>query len=143
MNFRTKSGARLKSNPTNWLLILCMTFYATMYSTAQANENSFATNTHSVQQITVDSVNLTGGLFISKLTSATKKDRERAMLYLLGVLDATEGRSWCDYKTLKTITIREYVYEHLKMLPEERLNERASTLIQEALIKSFPCESKQ
>jgi hypothetical protein len=93
-------------------------------------------------EIGVDSVGLTADAFRRALTSPDEAVRERAMLYLLGVQDASEGRSWCDYKTLKTITLREFVHEYLKKLPAERARERASAVIEEALNKSFSCKKR-
>jgi len=54
-------------------------------------------------------------------------------LYLLGVLDATEGKGWCDYQTLKSGTLQEVVFSYFKKLSPERLQERASRLIEKAL----------
>lgn len=91
------------------------------------------------RQITADSVNLTAGDFLPEFIHQSPERRAAARLYLLGVLDATEGKSWCSYSQLKTVTINEFVFEYLKKQPSERLTLRASILIEEALQKSFPC----
>jgi hypothetical protein len=91
------------------------------------------------QPITADSVNLSAGDFLPEFINQSPKRRAAARLYLLGVLDATEGKSWCSYSQLKTATINEFVFEYLKKQPSERLTLRASVLIEEALQKSFPC----
>jgi hypothetical protein len=91
------------------------------------------------QQITADSVNLSTGDFLPEFVNQSPERRAAARLYLLGVLDATEGKSWCSYSQLKTATINEFVFEYLKKQPSERLAIRASVLIEEALQKSFPC----
>lgn len=93
--------------------------------------------------ITSDSVSLRGDAFLKSFASTTESERSAASLYFLGVLDTTEGREWCDFKTLKTITLREFVYEYMKKLNENRMNERASVLIAEALHKSFPCKGSK
>jgi hypothetical protein len=62
---------------------------------------------------------------------------------MLGVSDAGEGRDWCDYKRFSTATLQEFIYEFFKKLPERRYNERAATLIQEALKINFPCKDKK
>ena len=91
------------------------------------------------QPITADNVNLSAGDFLPEFINQSPERRAAARLYLLGVLDATEGRSWCSYSQLKTTTINEFVFEHLKKQPSEKLTLRASVLIEEALQKSFPC----
>ncbi|MEW7000802.1 hypothetical protein M8494_06210 [Serratia ureilytica] len=36
---------------------------------------------------------------------------------MLGVLDATEGKSWCQYSQLQTVTLQEFVFEFFNKLP--------------------------
>lgn len=91
--------------------------------------------------MTVDSVDLTVEAFFSALTSSAEEQRRDAMIFLLGVLDATEGRAWCDYRTLKTITLREQVFESLKKVAKQKAKERAATVIVDALAQSFPCRA--
>lgn len=89
-----------------------------------------------------DSVNLTGQDFFRAYTSQDVDVREKAKLFLLGVQDSSEGRAWCGYKLLKTVTLQEAVYEHFKKLSPKRLEERAADLIQEMLAKRYPCGSR-
>lgn len=93
--------------------------------------------------ITVDNVNLSASQFFSAFTNPNESERDRAMLYLLGVLDATEKKSWCAYSTLKTITIRENIFEFFKKLPSDKLKDRASSVIEEALHSLFPCGDRK
>ena len=92
-----------------------------------------------VPVITPDSIAMSGSEFFAAFAAPDEVPRHAAWLYFLGVMDVTEGRRWCDYKTMKTITVRANVYEYFKKLPPHRLSERASVLIEEALTKSFPC----
>jgi len=64
-------------------------------------------------------------------------------LYLLGVMDTTEGKSWCDYRTFKTITLRERIFEELKKPDDSRLDVRASSVIENILNQRFPCVGKK
>ena len=89
--------------------------------------------------INPDTIAMSGSTCISAVAGQDELLRHASRLYFLGVMDATEGTVWCDYKTMKTITVREHVYLYFKKLPAQRLSERASTLIVEALGKSFPC----
>lgn len=91
-------------------------------------------------EITVDSVNLSGRDFFKSYMSMIPKERANAELYLLGVMDATEGRSWCNYRTFKTITLRERVFLEFKEMDVGKLNERASKIVEEILSHRYPCK---
>lgn len=96
--------------------------------------------------ITINSVNLTAKQFFKSYTSTHADERRSAELYLLGVMDATEGKSWCDYKTFKADTLRGRVFEGFKKLESRRLNERASKVIEDILIQLnqyHPCGGKK
>lgn len=93
--------------------------------------------------ITSDSVNLSGKDFFQSYASKDRSESEKARLYMLGVADSSEGRVWCDYRHFSTATLQEFVYEYFKKLPEHRLDQRASTLIQEALKTNFRCKDKR
>lgn len=93
-----------------------------------------------VQHLTPDDVNLSGADFFNLYRGTDRQEKEKAQLYLLGVLDATEGKSWCQYSQLQTITLQEFVFEYFKKLPQEQLTRRASQLIEAAMVKNFPCK---
>jgi hypothetical protein len=93
--------------------------------------------------ITVDNVNLSASHFFKAFTNPNESERDRAMLYLLGVLDTTEQKSWCAYSTLKTITIRENIFEYFKKLSSDKLKNRASSVIEEAMHSIFPCGGRK
>ena len=93
--------------------------------------------------ITVDNVNLSASQFFSAFTNPNESERDKAMLYLLGVLDTTEKKSWCAYSTLKTITIRENIFEYFKKLSSDKLKKRASSVIEEAMHSLFPCGGRK
>ena len=100
---------------------------------------AFAEQT-SIAHLTSDDVNLPGSDFFRFYRSADKQEKEKARIYLLGVLDATEGKSWCQYSQLQTVTLQEFVFEFFNKLPAARLHERAALLIEEALATRFPCK---
>jgi hypothetical protein len=96
-----------------------------------------------MDKITVDSVNLSARLFFKSYMSTDANERRNAELYLLGVMDTTEGKSWCDYRTFKTITLRERIFEELKKPDDSRLDERASSVVENILNQRFPCGGKK
>lgn len=96
-------------------------------------------NPDQTSAIIEDKVNLSAAEFLPEFISKSPERRTAARLYLLGVLDSTEGKTWCSYSQLKTVTINEFVFEYLKKQSAEKLKTRAATLIEEALRQSFPC----
>lgn len=92
-----------------------------------------------VNMIDGDNVNLTAERFLADFASKNAPVRTAAHLYLLGVLDASEGRDWCSYSKLKTASIDDFIFDNLRKKPPEALKARAANLIVEALNKSFPC----
>lgn len=107
--------------------------FATVQTTGLAQQTS-------VLHLTPDNVNLKGEDFFKLYRGENQQEKEKAQIYMLGVMDTTEGKSWCQYNQLQTITLREFVFEYFKNLPQEQLNKRASTLIEAAMIKNFPCK---
>ncbi|RYG21139.1 MAG: hypothetical protein EOO07_03355 [Chitinophagaceae bacterium] len=93
-------------------------------------------------EITEDSVNLPADVFLKEFVSQTPHSRSIARLYMLGVMDSTEGKVWCDYKTLSTAALNEFVFEYMKKLKPEQLNRRAAFVIEDALRTNFPCKAK-
>lgn len=96
-----------------------------------------------MDKITVDSVNLSARQFFKSYMSTDANERRNAELYLLGVMDTTEGKFWCDYRTFKTVTLRGRIFEEFKNLDNSRLDERASTAIENILNQRYPCSRKK
>lgn len=94
-------------------------------------------------KITVDSFNLSARQFFKSYMSTDANERKSAELYLLGVMDTTEGEDWCDYRTFKTITLRERIFEEFKKLDNGHLDERASAVIGRILSGRYPCGRKK
>lgn len=95
------------------------------------------------QNVIIENTNITTGEFWDAYTSENVDQRRRAELFLLGVLDATEGTSWCDYRTFKTITIDETVFSQLKKTIDGIRQVRAAQAIGRVLSKNFPCGRKR
>ncbi|WP_235234554.1 Rap1a/Tai family immunity protein [Mangrovibacter sp. MFB070] len=85
-------------------------------------------------------INLSGDKFYQAwLSKDDERERMKANMYLLGVIDASEGTRWCSYSAALPDTLRENIYSFFQHLPKERLKERASKLIIEALEIRLPC----
>lgn len=61
-------------------------------------------------------------------------------MYMLGVEDATEGKAWCGYGQVDSITINHTVLTWFEQHAVKKPDVRASILIEEALVKNFPCQ---
>ena len=115
---------------------------------SHANENAIPSDLEllAIDGITINSVNLTAKHFFKSYMSDSADERRSAELYLLGVMDATEGKSWCDYRTFKPDTLRGRIFEGFKKLENRRLNERASKAIEDILSQLnqyHPCKKKK
>ncbi|WP_338845604.1 Rap1a/Tai family immunity protein [Massilia sp. W12] len=92
------------------------------------------------QSMIIENNNLIASEFFAAYMSKNMQERRFAEMYLLGVLDATEGSAWCDYKLVKTISLDEMVYEGFKNSDPEKLKRRASSVISEILQKKLACK---
>lgn len=93
--------------------------------------------------ISEDSVNLSARTFLEDFAAQDETVKRAARLYLLGVLDTTEGKSWCGFKLLKTTSLHDFIYSSMKKLPSESLGHRASEVIEALLHNTFPCKGLQ
>lgn len=97
---------------------------------------------HSPQQnLIIENNAITLAEFWQAYTSRETEPRRRAELFLLGVLDSTEGSQWCDYRRVKTIAIDELLFSRLKKRQPEQSSERAARVIVDVLRQAFPCRS--
>lgn len=93
------------------------------------------------QSLIIENNNLTAGEFFAAYMSKNMVERRYAEMYLLGVLDATEGIAWCDYYHIKTISLNEAVYEGLRKADSTRLRKRAALVITDILKKDLSCKN--
>lgn len=127
---------------TKLITFVTVSFFLLWFSVLCASEDILTAvrDPAITDKITVDSVNLSGKDFFRSYMSRIPEERATAELYLLGVMDATEGGLWCDYRTFKTITLRERVFLEFKEMDVAKLNERASKIVEEILSRRYPCK---
>lgn len=77
------------------------------------------------------------------LSKTNERERIKATLYLLGVLDSTEGSAWCDSRQVLPNSRYEMLYPYFEHLNAEQKKQRASTLIVAAMADIMPCKSKK
>jgi hypothetical protein len=71
------------------------------------------------------------------------EQRRLAEMYVVGVIDSSEGESWCGFKIASPDALQEQVYSALKKAAEKSPRERASTVIKAHLKERLPCKEKQ
>ncbi|EPR9025276.1 Rap1a/Tai family immunity protein [Cronobacter dublinensis] len=70
-----------------------------------------------------------------------ERERIKADMYFIGVMDATEGILWCPERPSKPGTLRSIAYDYFaKSSPERLKNAQAKTLIVEALKENHACK---
>jgi hypothetical protein len=78
--------------------------------------------------------------FLSLYLSDNPEDRRFAEFFMVGVVQATEGKGWCDAKKLKTDTLLSALHTPLLKLDESKCNERAADVISHLLHDFSPCQ---
>ncbi len=121
-------------------LLLIIPLCLSMSAYSEKNHSVYLGQQNSMQSLMIENTHLTAKKYFDSLMKGSMDDRRYAEMYLTGVLDASEGVSWCDYKRYKTITIDETLFVAFQKLPDARQSERASSVIVSILKDNFPCE---
>ncbi|WLI75985.1 Rap1a/Tai family immunity protein [Kosakonia sp. H02] len=88
-------------------------------------------------------VNMSAQRFADAWFSKTnERERIKADMYLLGVLDTTEGTIWCGYNRLLPSSIHENLYSYFENLGTEKGKQRASKTITDAMSELMPCKKE-
>lgn len=86
-------------------------------------------------------LNLTAERFANAWLSKTnERERIKANMYLLGVVDASEGTVWCKGKPFLPNTLHEFLYPRFAKLTAEQKEERASKIITDGMKELRPCK---
>ena len=67
------------------------------------------------------------------LSKTNERERIKANMYLLGVVDASEGTAWCKGRPFLPNTIHEFLYSRFANLSKQQGEERASKIIIERI----------
>lgn len=95
------------------------------------------------ERLIITNLQLTGSDFWSAYQSSDLQQRRLAEMYLAGVLDSTEGKSWCSYKVVHPGSIQEQIFIGFKKQSAENLKDRASKIITNMMEEFLPCRSKK
>ncbi len=94
------------------------------------------------ERLLIKNTNLSARDFWESYMSKDVEQRRLAEMYLIGVLDASEGNFWCSYSAALPGSIQELLYLDFK---EKGFNskKRASKFIVNSLSKRLPCKDKK
>ncbi len=114
-----------------------------LLSCSFANGQSIKVPKDDKQRLSIEHLNFTGSNFKEAYMSNDVAQRRLAEMYLIGVLDSTEGKTWCGYNIALPGSIQEQVYIGLKKASPDSLNGRASEIINSILSEKLPCKDKK
>lgn len=108
-----------------------------------ANDNLIALPDNESQRLIANNLSMTTESFFKAYMSTDIEQRRLAEMYVVGVMDSSEGESWCGFKIASPDAIQEQVYVALKRTLEKSPKERASTAIKSHLKELLPCKDEQ
>lgn len=123
-------------------LVFLLFFASCINADDSAPKTRLGRDAHPSQSLVVYA-NLSLGEFLQAFTSESDTERQRAQMYLVGVLDTTEGRDWCGYDVILPGSASSIVIMKAKVLVTSRGSERAGTVLREILAGDSPCRSKK
>lgn len=91
--------------------------------------------------ITTNMTNLTVEQLVTEMEEPTQSRSDLIDMYLLGIFELTEGKTWCDYRQFKVGTVRDALYGKLRELNGEALKQRAAPVVSTMLTTLFPCRN--
>jgi hypothetical protein len=95
------------------------------------------------QRLIIDNLSLTTEDFFASYMSSDVEQRRLAEMYLIGVIDGSEGITWCSYETVSPSAIQEQVYVGLKEVLASTPKQRASDSIKIKLEQLLPCKDRK
>lgn len=108
-----------------------------------ASENSIVLPESESQRLIAGNLSMTAESSFKAYMSADLEQRRLAEMYVLGVIDSSEGDSWCGFEIASPDAIQEQVYTGLRKALDESPKERASAVIKSRLKEFLPCKVEQ
>lgn len=105
-----------------------------------ANDNLIVMPNSEDQRLVASNLSMTAESFFKAYMSTDIEQRRLAEMYVVGVIDSSEGDSWCGFRIASPDAIQEQVYVALKRAFETSPEERAATAIISHLNQILPCQ---
>lgn len=112
----------------------------TLSSCSAADENPIVIKEGGGQRMVAENLSMTAESLLKAYMSSNQEQRRFAEMYVVGVLDSTEGKSWCGFKIASPSAIQEQVYSALKKAAGVSPKKRASIIIESHLMNLLPCK---
>lgn len=113
-----------------------------LHMSSKAKKHAISVPNSESQRLFANNTSLTVGALLHAYMSNDPEQRRLSEMYILGVIDSSEGDSWCGYKIASPAAIQEQLYIGLKS-SEDTPNERAATVIKSHLNKILPCKENK
>ena len=123
--------------------IASMVAAITLSSCSVANENLIVIPEGEGQRMIAGNLSMTTESLLKAYMNSDLEQRRLAEMYVIGVLDSIEGKSWCGFKIASPDAIQEQVYVALKRAVEISPKKRASIVIESHLMELLPCKDAQ
>ena len=109
----------------------------------KAQLGAISTPNNESQRLFINNTSLTAGALFHAYMSSDSAQRRLSEMYILGVIDSSEGIYWCGYEIASPAAIQEQIYAGLKKASADAPNERAATAIKSHFNKILPCKEEQ
>ena len=111
--------------------------------TIASDDGSIILPKDDTQRLIVDHLSLSTEDFFASYMSSNVEQRRLAEMYLIGVIDGSEGITWCGYEVASPTAIQEQVYLGLKKALDATPQRRASESIKLKLEQLLPCKDRK
>ena len=95
------------------------------------------------QRLISQNLSMTTENFMTLYMSDNVNHRRLAEMYLVGVIDSSEGKTWCGFNIASPNAIQEQAYLGLKETLKSKPSTRASKSIISKLNKLLPCKEQK
>ena len=123
------------------VIIVSMIWFAS--SIAVASDGIISIPISNTQRLITNNLSINTESFMNAYMSDNLEQRRLAEMYLVGVIDSTEGRTWCGYGVASPNAIQEQAYIGLKKSLKDSPSIRASDAIVSNLNKLLPCKEEK
>lgn len=110
---------------------------------ALSKETLFSTHQDSSTRPIFSSSRPSSSELFSAYMSEDLTQRRMAEAYVLGVIDSTEGRSWCGYRIASPSALQEQIFLSLKHAAESTPKQSATKTIESRLRELLPCKTSE
>lgn len=111
-------------------------------SCSEAGDKSIALPQNEKQKLISLNLSLTTEKLYRAYMGADVEQRRLAEMYVTGVIDSTEGISWCDYRIVSPDAIQEQVFSGLNDTLKKNPQMRAAKAIASKLEQLLPCKKQ-